>query len=142
MVPLDFATFYRHSALVVRTFRAVFERSSPKNTLYAVLGVLVCGQNGDNSGGVMFADTTLAPSSLLACLYYQDPLTTTAGKELLRQIPFLLRDGQTGQNVSRTVTLVSVDNGKDALLLNAIGGYVLVQAMAHKRIQGTLETQR
>jgi hypothetical protein len=68
----------------------------------------------DNLGGIMFIDTTIHTSSFLAHLCRQDPLTTAAGKELLRQIPFLRWDGQAGQNVSTTATIVSVDNGNDA----------------------------
>jgi hypothetical protein len=68
----------------------------------------------DNPGGIMFTDTTIHTSSFLAHLCRQDPLTTAAGKELLRQIPFLRWDGQAGQNVSTTATIVSVDNGNDA----------------------------
>jgi hypothetical protein len=62
----------------------------------------------------MLTDTTIHPSSFLAHLCRQDPLTTSSGKELLRQLPFLRWDGQTGQHVSTTATLVSVDNGNDA----------------------------
>src|SRR5579885_2510681 len=62
----------------------------------------------------MLTDTTIHPSSFLAHLCRQDPLTTAAGKELLRQIPFPRWDGQTGQQVSTTATIVSVDNGNDA----------------------------
>jgi hypothetical protein len=62
----------------------------------------------------MLADTTIHPSSFLAHLCRHDPLTTTTGKELLRQIPFLRWDAHTGQHVSTTATLVSVDNGNDA----------------------------
>ncbi len=62
----------------------------------------------------MLTDTTIHPSSFLAHLCRQDPETSTTGKELLRQIPFLRWDGQTGQHVSTTATLVSVDNGNDA----------------------------
>jgi len=62
----------------------------------------------------MLTDTTIHPSSFLAHLCRQEPLTTVAGKELLRQIPFLRWDGKTGQQFSTTATLVSVDNGNDA----------------------------
>jgi hypothetical protein len=62
----------------------------------------------------MFIDTTIHPASFLARLCSQEPLTTTTGKDLLRQIPFLRWDGQTGQQVPTTATIVSVDNGNDA----------------------------
>lgn len=37
----------------------------------------------------MFTETTIHPDSFLARLCRQEPLINTAGKELLRQIPFL-----------------------------------------------------
>jgi hypothetical protein len=63
----------------------------------------------------MLNDTNLHPASFLAHLCRQDSLRTSMGKELLRQIPFLRWDGQAGQQVSTTATIVSVDNGNDAL---------------------------
>src|SRR6185312_8221509 len=62
----------------------------------------------------MFTDTIIHPSSFLAHLCNQEPLENTTGKELLRQIPFLRLDGQTGKHVSTNATIVSVDNGNDA----------------------------
>jgi hypothetical protein len=79
-----------------------------------LLSVVILQHFDDDQGGVMLTDTTIHPSSLLAHLCRQDPLTTTTGKELLRQIPFFRWDGQMGQHVSTTATLVSVDNGNDA----------------------------
>jgi hypothetical protein len=79
------------------------------------LFVVILHHFDNDLGGVMLTDTTIHPSSFLAHLCRQDPLMTTTGKELLRQIPFLRWDGQTGQQVSTTATIVSVDNGNDAL---------------------------
>ena len=62
----------------------------------------------------MFTETTIHPDSFLARVYSQEPLITTAGKEPLRQIPFLRWDSSSGRKVSTTATLVSVDNGNDA----------------------------
>src|SRR5437762_4302822 len=62
----------------------------------------------------MLTDMTIHPSSFLAHLCRKAPLTTTTGKELLRQIPFRRFDEQAGHHVSTTATIVSVDNGNDA----------------------------
>ncbi len=62
----------------------------------------------------MFTETTIHPDSFLARLCSQEPLINTAGKEPLRQIPFLRWDSSSGRKVSTTATLVSVDNGNDA----------------------------
>lgn len=63
----------------------------------------------------MFIETTIPAPSLLAHLCHQEPLTNKTGKDLVRQIPFLRWDGQTGTTHSTTAILVSVDNGNDAL---------------------------
>ena len=62
----------------------------------------------------MFVETTIHPDAVLARLYRKEPLTTTAGKDLLRQIPFQRQEGSSGQKIATTATLVSVDNGNDA----------------------------
>ncbi len=58
--------------------------------------------------------TTIHPSSFLAHLSRHDPLMTTAGKDLLRLIPFRRWDGEKGEHESTLATLISVDNGNDA----------------------------
>lgn len=62
----------------------------------------------------MLTDTTIHPSSLLARLCRQEPLTTTTGRELLRQVPFLRWESSSGRKIPTTATLVAVDNGNDA----------------------------
>jgi hypothetical protein len=62
----------------------------------------------------MFAETTILPDSFLARLCRQEPLANTAGKDPLRQIPFLRWEGTSGRKISTTATIVSVDNGNDA----------------------------
>jgi hypothetical protein len=62
----------------------------------------------------MFIEPTIHPDSFLARLCRQEPLVNTAGKEPLRQIPFLRWDGSSGSKIATTATLVSVDNGNDA----------------------------
>ncbi len=62
----------------------------------------------------MFTDMTIHPDSFLARLCRQEALTNAAGKEPLRQIPFLRWDSSPGSRVSTTAILVSVDNGNDA----------------------------
>jgi hypothetical protein len=111
---VQFAQGCRRFAIEVMTFRMVLRVDGPElRSLECIVGI--CRQNDDNSGGVMLTDTaTIHPSSLLAHLCRHDPLTTAAGKTLLRQIPFRRWDGQMGQHVSTTATLVSVDNGNDA----------------------------
>lgn len=63
----------------------------------------------------MPTDSPLHPSCLLAHLCRQDPLTTTTGTPWQRQIPLVRWDGQAGTQRTTTATLVSVDNGNDAL---------------------------
>ncbi|SRR5581483_2789394 len=48
----------------------------------------------------MFAETTIHPDSFLARLCRQELLVNTAGKEPLRQIPFLRWDGSSGRKAS------------------------------------------
>src|SRR5689334_18030327 len=79
----------------------------------------------------MFTETTIHPDSFLARLYCHEPLIDTAGKEPLRQIPFLRWDGSSGRKIATTATLVSVDNGNDAFK----------GAMLHARTP-TLHTRR
>jgi Archaeal actin homologue MreB-like, C-terminal len=67
-----------------------------------------------SQGGNMFTESTIHPGSLLARLCRQEPLTDTEGKGPLRQIPFLRWDRASGNKVSTTATLISVDNGNDA----------------------------
>src|SRR5579862_6948434 len=62
----------------------------------------------------MHTEATIHSSSFLAYLCQQKAFTTTNGKELLRQIPFLRWDEQAGRNVTTTATIASVDNGNDA----------------------------
>jgi len=62
----------------------------------------------------MLTDMTIHPDSFLARLCRQEALTTTVGKEPLRQIPFLRWDSSSGSRVSTTAMLVSADNGNDA----------------------------
>jgi hypothetical protein len=62
----------------------------------------------------MFGEPTIPPDSFLARLCRQEPLVTAAGKEPLRQVPFLRWDGSSGSRIATTATLVSVDNGNDA----------------------------
>ncbi len=62
----------------------------------------------------MLTDTTLHPSSLLARLCRQEPLTTTTGQESIRRIPFLRWEGSSGRKIPTTATLLAVDNGNDA----------------------------
>jgi hypothetical protein len=57
---------------------------------------------------------TIHPSSFLARLCQQEPLTTTSGRALLRQIPFQRWESSSGRKVQTTATLVAVDNGNDA----------------------------
>src|SRR5258708_38162779 len=64
---------------------------------------------------MMFPESTIHPDSFLARLCRQEPLTTTTGRELLRQIPFLRWDSSSGRKMPTTATLVAVDNGNDAL---------------------------
>jgi len=62
----------------------------------------------------MFLESTIHPDSFLARLCRQEPLTTTTGRDLLRQIPFLRWDSSSGRKIPTTATLVAVDNGNDA----------------------------
>jgi hypothetical protein len=62
----------------------------------------------------MLIEPTIHPDSLLARLCRQEPLTTTEGNTLLRQIPFLRWDSSSASNVPTTAMLVSIDNGNDA----------------------------
>ena len=62
----------------------------------------------------MLSDTIIHPSSLLARLCHQELLTTTTGRELLRQIPFERWERSSGRKIPTTATLVAVDNGNDA----------------------------
>jgi hypothetical protein len=62
----------------------------------------------------MFAETTIHPDSFLARLCRKAPLVNTAGKDPLRQIPFLRWDSLAGRKIATTAIIVSVDNGNDA----------------------------
>ena len=62
--------------------------------------------------------TTIAmihPRSFLGYLCTHQPLITSAGKELVRTLPFQRWDGQPGKTVSTQAVIISVDNGNDAL---------------------------
>ncbi|HEU5381896.1 MAG TPA: hypothetical protein VFV38_41270 [Ktedonobacteraceae bacterium] len=92
----------------------------------------------------MLTDTTIHPSSLLARLCRQEPLTTTTGRELLRQIPFLRWESSSGRKIPTTATLVAVDNGNDAFkgaLLHAHDPYLctrrIITAYAPAKQLGT-----
>ncbi len=95
----------------------------------------------------MFTETNIHPDSFLARLCSQEPLINTAGKEPLRQIPFLRWDSSSGSKVSTTATIVSVDNGNDAFkgaMLNAHTPFLhtrrIVTAYAPaKKLGGTSE---
>lgn len=63
----------------------------------------------------MLIESTIHPDSFLARLCRQEPLTTTSGREFLRHVPFLRWESSSGRKVPTTATLVSVDNGNDAL---------------------------
>jgi hypothetical protein len=63
----------------------------------------------------MLTDTTIVhPASFLAHLCRHDPLLTSGGTNLLRQIPYRRWDRQMGKQVPTTATLVAIDNGNDA----------------------------
>lgn len=62
----------------------------------------------------MHTETTIHPDSFLARLYRQEPLTTTTGRKLLRQIPLQYWEHSSGRKIPTTATLVAVDNGNDA----------------------------
>src|ERR1700694_3294179 len=65
-------------------------------------------------GEPMFVEPTIHPDSFLARLCRQEPLVNAAGKETLRQVPFLRWDGPSGSKIATTATRVAVDNGNDA----------------------------
>src|SRR5258708_16444388 len=62
----------------------------------------------------MFAQSTIHPDSFLSRICRQEPLVTTTGRELLRQIPFLRWDSSLSRKIPTTATLLAVDNGNDA----------------------------
>lgn len=62
----------------------------------------------------MLTETAMHPNSFLARLYRQEPLVTTTGRELLRQVPFQYWESASGRKIATTATLVAVDNGNDA----------------------------
>jgi PAS domain-containing protein len=62
----------------------------------------------------MATTSMIHPSSFLGRLCAGQPLITSAGKELLRRIPFHRWDERVGRKVLTNASLVSVDNGNDA----------------------------
>ncbi len=63
----------------------------------------------------MSTSINIHPSSILAHIYEHQPLVSTSGKELVRQVPIQRWDGQMGKRVLTSAKVVSVDNGNDAL---------------------------
>ncbi len=76
----------------------------------------------------MNADTPIHPNSFLACVSAHRPLVNAAGQELIRQVPFHSWNEQAGQKVPTSATIVSVDNGNDA-----VKGAVLHERSPHLR---------
>lgn len=62
----------------------------------------------------MFTPSTIHPDSFLAHLCRQEPLVTSAGRELLRQLPVLRWENSSGRKIPTTATIVAIDNGNDA----------------------------
>src|SRR6266446_5720667 len=66
-------------------------------------------------GGVMTSTPTIHPRSFLGHLSTRQPLITSAGKELMRTVPYQAWNEQTGGKMPTQAVLVSIDNGNDAL---------------------------